>query len=96
MDRLNEQLLVTFPDTLSIAGVEYECISPPREVMKTMTQGPFDVTHTARFQMRKADYLASKLGLRQPFESQGVKFELKNYQSDANDTMVTLVASVLQ
>lgn len=55
MTALNEALLDTFPDEIKFNGVAYPCIAPPLELVKRMTENPYEAGATAQFDMRESD-----------------------------------------
>jgi len=61
---LNETLLDTFPDEITFNGVTYPCIAPPLELVKRMTDNPYEAGATAQFDMRESDRATAKINTR--------------------------------
>lgn len=107
MDKLNEKLLTTFPDTIVCNGTTIECIAPPLEILKKMTAVNYDRNATASFQIRATDCISAKITMRsnvqhatsmldEKGDAMTLSFEVYAIQPDANDSMVRLVCNLKQ
>lgn len=59
-----ERLLDDFPDEIAFNGKTYPCIAPPLELVKRMTENPYEAGATAQFDMREIDRAAAKINCR--------------------------------
>lgn len=96
MSTLNLALLAEFPDTLIFKSASYNCIAPPIERLKKMTQGPYDANATASFQMLESDRATAGIEPRSTIISNGLTFEVYSIESDANDSTVRLRCNLKQ
>lgn len=90
METVNEKLLLVFPDSLTCNGVDYPCISPPKEQMKTMTLGPYEGASTAQFQMREEDRETAGITTGSRFTSNDIEWQVYAILGDPNDSLVHL------
>ena len=81
---------------ITVAGVDFPCIAPPVERMKSLTQGPYDADRTVTFQVKKSDFQSSGLKERDPFTFDTVKFEVKTIRTDPLKAHVEIFAKLRQ
>ncbi len=108
MAALGEALLDTFPDSLWVNGVEYECIAPPLDFFKTINPQNYDAKVQFAFQMRKTDratagiVLNSAIGFDTEFAAvfkpgeTRLTFEVKHFMPDKNEALVNIVCTLKQ
>jgi hypothetical protein len=107
MDKLNEKLLVTFPDSITFNGATIPCIAPPLEVFKMLNPSTYDGKVTFTFQIRETDRATAGITLRsvvsfatpygEALNKDGhLSFEVYTFKPDKNDSMVQLICNLKQ
>ncbi len=99
-------LLATFADIIFFKDAEIDCIAPPLDIFKTITNGAYDAKVTFTFQILESDRATNGIEINSviefdsPYAAQFGKsrlaFQVKNFQPDKKDSMVRLICNLKQ